>query len=182
MNLVLKNPNESPYVAGMDISAVILGEGAPAVRKALSVLAAITHNIREEGRVIHQWWNLDDLVFGELRERAASEAATADLVFIGLRNGPELRHQATAWLKRWLKLRKKRPGALVAVLNTAEKGVKKTDDRLLLLREAAVLGNLDFFNTWVGDREKKGNQGIKVVSPGFGAGHIKSYPPLMAAR
>jgi hypothetical protein len=174
MNLVLKTPDEPPYEAGKDLKVVILGEKSVVGDRACEVLKLIELKFKEEeGRLIHQWWDFDFLAFDALRELAAAEAALADIVIIGIHNGRELPGMVTVWLKRWLDLRKTRPGALVAVLDSDLKKSDAAQGTISQLKKAAAVGHMDFFAT----RAREGrNEGVtrRLVKPPGSSGRSNS--------
>jgi hypothetical protein len=147
MKLVLKSPIEAPYESGKDFSVVISFDDAVTAERAIDVLHLLGRNLKkEEGRLFHQWWNIGTLAFTSLRELAAAEAAKADMIIIGLRAGTELPEMLSAWMDRWISLRKDHPGALVVVLDSDQ----KTPDAagiISQLKRAASLGQMDFFAT-----------------------------------
>ena len=148
MKLVLKNPNEAPYEAGKDFSVVISFADSATAERASDVLQLLGRNLKaEEGRLFHQWWNIEVLAFTSLRELAAAEAATADMIIIGVHEGRELPEMVAAWMKRWLDLRKARPGALVAVLDSDRKKPGPSQGILSQMKQVAALGQMDFFAT-----------------------------------
>ena len=154
MKLVLKNPNEAPYEAGKDFSVVISFADSATAERASDVLQLLGRNLKaEEGRLFHQWWNIEVLAFTSLRELAAVEAATADMIIIGIQEGRELPETVAAWMKRWLDLRKDRPGALVAVLDSDLKKPDAAQGVISQLKQAAAVGQMDFFAT----RAKEGS-------------------------
>ena len=145
---MLSNLNDDPYEAGRDIKVVILGDNSVTGHRACEVVKLIEQQFKEEdGRLIHQWWHFDFLAFDALRELAAIEAARADIVIIGASKGGELPGMVTVWMKRWLGLRKNRPGALVAVLDSDLKKSDASRGILSQLKDAARVGHLDFFAT-----------------------------------
>jgi len=148
MKLVLKNPNEAPYEAGKDFSVVISFADSGTAARASEVLQLLGRNLKaEEGRLFHQWWNIEVLAFTSLRELAAAEAAAADMIIIGIHEGRELPEMIVAWMKRWLNLRKDRPGALVALLDSGLKKPDASQGIIAQLKQAAALGQMDFFAT-----------------------------------
>jgi len=82
-----------------------------------------------------------------LRELAAAEAAWADMIILVLREGRQLPDMVAAWLKRSLDLRKDRPGALVAMLDSNLPKPDAARGVLPQLQEAAASGRMDFFAT-----------------------------------
>ena len=157
MKLVLKNPNEAPYEAGKDFSVVISFADSAMAERAGDVLQLLGRNLKmEEGRLFHQWWNIDVLAFTSLRELAAAEAAAADMIIIGIPEGRELPEMIAGWKTRWLNLRKDRPGALVALLDPHLKKSDASQGILSQLKQAAALGQMDFFATQARDDNDTG--------------------------
>jgi hypothetical protein len=146
MKLVLKSPNDAPYEADKDFSVMILFEDSAAAERAEGFLRLLEQSFKEEaGRLLHQWWTNEVLAFTLMRELAALEAASADMILIAIRQAPELRDTVAAWMNRSLELRKPRPGSLVVLLDS---DLTKFDDSqgfLSQLMQAAALAHMDFF-------------------------------------
>jgi|GEM_PF-1862030 len=147
MKLVLKSPNEAPFESGKDFSVVIACEDSSTAAPACEVLELIERRLTDEGRLFYQWWNFEVLTVDSLRELAATEAATADIIIIGLHEGRGLPPEVSEWMKRWLGLRKDRPGALVALLDPDLKTTAASEQILAHLRQAAAFGHMEFFAT-----------------------------------
>jgi hypothetical protein len=148
VNLVLKGPNDAPYQAGRDFSVLISFDDAVTAKRADGVLQVLEQNLKEEqGRLLHQWWNTEVLAFTTMRELAALEAAAADMIIIAIREGRELPEMVATWMKRSLDLRKDRPGALVAMLDSDLKKPDASPGILSQLKQAAASGHMDFFAT-----------------------------------
>jgi hypothetical protein len=162
MKLVFKNPNEAPYEPGKDLSVVISFPDSTTAERANEILQQLGRNLKgEEGRLFHQWWNFEVLAFTSLRELAAAEAAAADMIIIGVHDEEELPETVADWMKRWLGLRKDHPGALVALLDAEPEKVNGSEGILSQLKQAAAMGQLDFFATRA--REEK-NGGTRRAS------------------
>ena len=145
---MLKTPDEAPYKAEKDFSVVIACADITAAR-ACEILQLLNKNLKlEAGRLLYQLWTIEALAFANFQELAAVEAATADMIIIGVRDGLKLPGMIADWMKRWLALRQGRPGALVGVL---EADLKSADGQGILsqLRAAAALVHMDFFATGV---------------------------------
>jgi hypothetical protein len=156
MNLVLKNSSEAPCKTGKDFNVVAMcgHETAP---KACEVLQLVQKNLEEEeGRLIYQWWTYEFLEVNEFLDLAAFEAAQADMVIIGIHEGRELPEAVAVWINRWIGLRKDRPGALVAVLDSDRKMPYSARGILSQLKQAAALGKMDFFVTQAKERKGAG--------------------------
>jgi len=117
-----------------------------AAARADDVLQLLGQNLKaEEGRLFHQWWHVEDLAFTAMRELAALEAAMADGIIIVIHQGRELTGMVAAWLERVLALRKDRPKALVAMLDSGVYEADSAQGLLSHLKQAAVSGQMDFF-------------------------------------
>jgi hypothetical protein len=148
MTLVLKSPNEAPYEAGKDLNVVIVGEDSIlAAGRVYEILDLLELTLKEEGRLLYQWWDFDVLAFISLRELAAMEAATADIIIISVHKVRAIPERVTAWMKRCWDLRKDRPGALVAVLDSDLEMSGAAPEILSQLKKVAACGHLDFFAT-----------------------------------
>ncbi|MDD5140629.1 MAG: hypothetical protein PHY43_10270 [Verrucomicrobiales bacterium] len=145
----MKSPNEAPYEQGKDFSVVISFDDSATAERVCDVLQLLGRNLKkEEGRLFHQWWNIETLAFTALRELAAVEAAMADMIIIGIHEGRELPEMVAVWMKRLLDLRKDRPGALVAMLLDSDPKTPDTSQGIVSqLKQAASLGQMDFFAT-----------------------------------
>jgi hypothetical protein len=166
MNLVLKTPDAAPGEAGRDLNVLILGEDSVLAAKARKVLEQLAFNLKADGRLITQCWDFDVLTFDALREVAAAEAAAADIILIGNRDGRALPGQVAAWMRRWLHLRKDRPGALVAVMGPGLKMRPRSRGMISQLNAAAATGGLDFFITGVREERNNGMKRRRAMTPG----------------
>lgn len=128
------------------------------------VLELLGRNLKkEEGRLFHQWWNIETMAFTSLRELAAVEAALADMIILGVHDNRELPETLVHWLNRLVDLRQARPGALLAVLDSDEPSTSGTSEKIISqLKKTAALGHLDFFATWA--REGRDTVGIRNAS------------------
>jgi hypothetical protein len=148
MDLVLKSPDDAPYEAGRDFSVMISFDDSVSAERADEVLELLDQHLKEEqGRLFHQWWNTEVLAFTSMRELAAAEAAWADMIIIVIREGPALPETVAAWMKRSLDLRKDRPGALVAMLDSDLPKPDTSQGVVSQLQQAAAAGHMDFFAT-----------------------------------
>jgi hypothetical protein len=116
--------------------------------RADDVLELLEQNLKDaQGRLFHQWWNTEVLAFSSLREQAAEEAAWADMIILVLHEGRKLPGMVADWMRRSLDLRKDRPGALVALLDSDLQRPDESQGVLSQLKQAAASGQMDFFAT-----------------------------------
>jgi len=146
MNLILNSSNTEPYQPGRDFSVAIVCGDSAAATSACEVLELVEENLNGAERLFYQWWNFDVLATSTMRELelAATEAATADMLIICIRAGPELPVVVTDWMNQWLVLRKDLPGLLVALMDAGLKMPDASREILLQLRNVATLAQMDF--------------------------------------
>jgi hypothetical protein len=177
MKLVLKGSDESPCESGKDLSVMIAFDDDVTARRADELLGQFEQSLKDEqGRLFHQWWNVDVLAFTSMVELAALEAAMADMVIVAIHDGQELPETVAVWLKRFLERRKDRPGAMVAILASEDQTADLSQGVLAQLQQAAALGHMDFFATRVnadwdkaggyqaGGHEADGDEGMTRVA------------------
>jgi hypothetical protein len=168
MKLVLKGPDEKPIEPGRDFSVMVSFDDDLSAKRADELLLMLEQRLRgEEGRLFHQWWNTDVLAFTSMGELAALEAAVADMIILALHDGQELPNTVAVWMKRFLERRDGRPGALVAVLDSDLQRPDFPEGMLSQLKQAAAVGQMDFFATRVragGDLGKGGAGGDECAT------------------
>ena len=147
MHSGLNSPNEAASGAAGDFSVVIACEDSATAPSACEVLGLLEQDLKAEGRLTYRWWNFELLACTAFHETAAAEAATADMIIIDVHAGRELPQEVTAWMNQWLPLRKNRPGALVAVLDSDLQKPDASPEILAQLKRVAALAHLDFFAT-----------------------------------
>ncbi len=69
------------------------------------------------------------------------------MIMVAVGDGRPLPPVVTDWMERWLELRHQRPGALVAMLNSAWSQLDDSRGMLPQLTAAAAHAHLDFFVT-----------------------------------
>ena len=151
MRLGLNSSNEAACGAAWDLNVVIACEDSSTAAPVCEVLELIELNLHDEGRLNYLWWNFEVLAIPTLRELAAAEAATADLIIIGIHEGRELPQEVNDWMNLWLPLRKDRPGALVAVLDSDLNQQGALQEIISQLKQVAALGQMDFFASRASD-------------------------------
>jgi hypothetical protein len=167
MRLVLKNSNEAPGQAGKDLGVMIAFDDSIAAERAEGFLQLLEQSLKQEsGRLLHQWWSHEVLAFTLMRELAALEAASADLIIIAIRDAPDLDETVAAWLHRSLDLRQGRAGTLVVLLDSDLNHPDASQGLLCQLKQAAAAGRMDFFAA----AARAGmNQGAALVAGGIAA-------------
>ena len=160
MNLVLNGPNVAPYEAGKDLNVLIACENAALVGQTYSVLELLEENLAKDGRVLYSWWNFEVLDSTSLRELAATDAATADIILFGIRASQALPTPVADWVQRWLNLRHHRPGAVVVAVKRSLQHPAVAPGNIVQLKQAAAEGQMDFFATQA--KERKRGSGTQV--------------------
>jgi hypothetical protein len=90
-------------------------------------------------------WNFDLLREPVLIERAATEAAKADIVFLSAHGQGELPGAVDSWLKQWFERRGAEPCALVVLLDTEAGDTEAPNRTWEALRATALAAGLDVF-------------------------------------
>lgn len=142
--LGLNSPIEAPYQAGKDFSVLIACEDSTMAPSACEILELIEESLNLEGRLFYQWWNFEVLTISSLREMAAAEASTADMILLDLHQGRALPPEITEWVHQWQVLREDRPGALVVLTDSVTKKLDVSDEIILGLKQVAAAGHMNF--------------------------------------
>ena len=98
-----------------------------------------------EARLNTKLWRLDLLGEPLLRERAALEAAVADLIIMSLHDRDELRADAREWLNRWLDEKENRPYALAVLLDPEPDNSRPDHPVLAYMKGIAAAAAADLF-------------------------------------
>ena len=159
MNLVLKTALEAPCKTGKDFSAVLICE-CDTVSQSCQVLLLLQNHLQEEdGRLLYELWNTNDLDVQEYRNAASHSAVQADIIIIGMGEESGLVESAR-WVNQWLPDRQNQPGALVAVLHPRLENSNQFLIVLDQLQKETASAKMDFFVTKAKEAlENKGNRG-----------------------
>lgn len=87
-------------------------------------------------------WRMEYLNAPELGERAALNAADADILFFAINDRPV----QSSWFDRWLTHREGRPGLLVHLTEMAANPSLAETDMAIFFREVTSRGALDFLS------------------------------------
>jgi hypothetical protein len=98
----------------------------------------LPRRVGNQCRIIDHVWLFSMFRLRELREIAAEEAATADLVVLAMHNAEQLSEEVKSWLALWLPHQGPRKPLLVALLDPPREGVVRTIETCL--RELAQAG------------------------------------------
>src|SRR5262249_17960024 len=90
-------------------------------------------------------WKFELLNLPQLGERAALEAAQADMIIISTRGTGELPAHVKKWIERWLPQKTGGQSALVALLHPDPAPMGEWPPLCAYLRQVAERGNMDFF-------------------------------------
>src|SRR4051794_21772473 len=101
-------------------------------------------NLGHDCHFSNQMWKFDVLAIPNLREMAARDAATADIVIVSCRGGSELPAQVKSWLELWL-AQQSNAIALVALFDSRGEDTAQNLANRTYLAEAAKRGQMEFF-------------------------------------
>jgi hypothetical protein len=103
-------------------------------------------NLTHEWQVTSQMWKFEVLSIPELRELAAKDAASANLILVSSRGDREVPDDVKAWIDMWLAY-KGDTVALVALLGRPREQAEHAQATQTYLERVAERGRMEFF-TW----------------------------------
>jgi hypothetical protein len=101
----------------------------------------LSRQLGQDCRIIEHVWLFNMFRLRELREIAAEEAAAADLIVISMHDAERLPDDVQAWVDLWLRHKGERKPVLMALLEPAKEGARRTLQTCL--QEAAREGGID---------------------------------------
>ena len=108
----------------------------------------LPRRVGSQCRIIDHVWLFSMFRLRELREIAAEEAATADLVVLAMHNAEQLSDEVKSWLALWLPHLGPRKPLLVALLDPPREGVVRTIEACLR-EQAQAGGNEILVESWL---------------------------------
>jgi hypothetical protein len=101
-------------------------------------------NLGHECHFSNQMWKFDVLSVPKLREIAAKDAATADIIIVSCRGG-ELPDYVMAWIELWVGAERNHPIALVGLFDCPPEDLHQTRATRAYLTGVAKRGEMEFF-------------------------------------
>ena len=141
-------------------------------KRAYDFLAA---NLTQEWRVTSQMWKFDLLSNPELRELAAKDAATANLIIVSSRGDRALSAGVKEWIELWQGYQGE-PEALVALFDRPPEEAGHALTTQAYLERVAERGRMEFF-TWPGiELEPPRPQATMVLDQRLGMAGVPFHP------
>jgi hypothetical protein len=131
----------------MDIpvfSVVIAFEDFDTGKRANRAYDFLVANLSQEWRVTSQMWKFEVLGIPELRQMAAEDVASANIIIISSRGDRELPTDVKAWIELWLGYRGD-PVALFALFDCAPEQTQHAKATQTYLKRVAKRGRMEFF-------------------------------------
>ena len=125
-------------------NVVIAYEDFETGKQAKRTFDVLVEQLKNDCRFANQMWKFDVLSIPKLREMAAKDAATADIVIISCRARSELPPEVKAWIELWL-AEKNHAIALVALLDNSPGLTLESANLRRYLSAVAVRGGMEFF-------------------------------------
>jgi hypothetical protein len=104
----------------------------------------LAEQLKDQCQFTTQMWKFDVLNIPKLREMAAKDAGSADIVIISCHGRSELPPEVRAWIELWL-AEKNHAIALVALVNTEPGLTVETNSLQKYLGDVALRGGMEFF-------------------------------------
>jgi hypothetical protein len=133
--------------AGQSASGVVVVVLYEDIDTALRARQSVEMALPRAGAVndaLSRLWNIGLLRDSLLREQAAVEAATADVVIVSLHRVGTVRPEFWDWMRRWQDHRAGQPSALGVLLDTLPPG-EEDEATLACVRRLAEAGGADFY-------------------------------------
>lgn len=125
-------------------NVVIVYEDFETGKQAKRTFDFLAEQLKGDCAFMNQMWKFDVLNIPKLREMAAKDAATADIVIISCRGSSELAPEVKAWIELWL-AENNQAIALVALVDKSTASPMESVALRRYLAEVALRGNMEFF-------------------------------------
>ena len=174
-----------PPLASLDgedvpvFSVVIAFEDFDTGRQAKRAYDFLVANLSHEWRVSSQMWKFEVLSIPELREMAASDAASAKLIIISSRGDRELPADVKEWIELWRGYQGDTVG-LITLFHCPAEQLKHAKATQAYLESVARRGHMEFFNWPQAGPGMERRQNRIVVAPRQQA-TLKTPFPLAAS-
>ena len=137
---------DSHWEPKMPFDLVVAYEDRATRNRALHLYDHLAQQLLDDYDFKCAWWKFDHLADLSLREHSINDAAAANMVILSLHARPEIPEEQKRWVESWLALRDQRKCALVAMIGDGEEASVDSSNLISWLRNAARLGQMDFFN------------------------------------
>ena len=137
---------DSHWEPKMPFDLVVAYEDRATRNRALHLYDHLAQQLLDDYDFKCAWWKFDHLADPSLREHSINDAAEANMVILSLHARPEIPEEQKRWVESWLSLRDQRKCALVAMIGDGEEASVDSSNLISWLRNAARLGQMDFFN------------------------------------
>jgi len=127
------------------LEVVILYEDLGTALRAKRALDLLPDKFRAHTDLSTKLWRVELLTDTLLRERAAVEAAAADVIILSLHGGSGLPAPVTEWLGRWLNHKQDRPYAIGVLLDPELANTDGSKAAVVSVEQMAEAGHADLF-------------------------------------
>jgi hypothetical protein len=124
-------------------NVIIAYEDFETGKRAKSIYDSLVENLGHDCQFTNQMWKFEVLGIPKLRELAARDAVTADILIVSY-HGTELPSEFKAWVELWV-AEPKHPIALVALLDSLEPNDPRIAETRAYLADVARRAQMEFF-------------------------------------
>jgi hypothetical protein len=159
------NFSASEMEAAPTFNVVIAYEDFETGKHAKKTYDFLTEHLAKECNFASQMWKFDVLGIPKLREMAARDASSADIIVISCHGTTDLPADVKAWIELWL-AEDTHPIALVALFDDPPI-TAATEALREYLSQVAVRGNMEFFaqpDNWPGSKPAKAHLAIERLA------------------
>ncbi len=134
----------SNFEANRTFNVMIVYEDFESGKHAKRTYDVLAENLGKDCKCSNQMWKFDLLTVPKLREIAAKDAGSADIVLLSVRGPHDLPAEVKSWLTLWLST-PSRAVALVALFDPSEQNKERWLAICSFLSELAKTAGLEFF-------------------------------------
>jgi hypothetical protein len=135
-----------PFNLVKDVRVSVACADFAASRRAEAMLEQVSGGAASRDRLNCSLWSFDLLAMPAMRQRAAADAAAADIIVIAAHGEADFSEAVKDWVSQWVSKKQDRPRALVCALDWGRGAAEGMHRVISQLKQIAQLGNMDFFS------------------------------------
>lgn len=135
------------------IHVLLVYEDLATGNRVMRIMDSLSHRLGKAVVVRSDMWKFDVLNCASMGRIAAGDAQEADVIVVSAHGAEVLSDEIRSWFQRSLSNRRKRSGALVALLAHTEEEPGRTDQTMAFLEELAKRSHMDFSAVVTGEEE-----------------------------
>lgn len=135
------------------IQVLLVYEDLATGNRVMRIMDSLSHRLGKGVVVRSDMWKFDVLNCASMGRIAAGDAQEADVIVVSAHGAEVLSDEIRSWFQQSLANRRKRSGALVALLAHTEEEPGRTDQTMAFLADLAKRSHMDFSAVVTGEEE-----------------------------